>query len=148
MGKQAIFNNCIFVLCGIPGSGKSTLAVELTKTYKAKLYSYDDIIYNSKKKPEDVRAYMLSSIKEDLQEGFNVVMDDSNILIKLRTEVLAFINECESKKILIVMNTPLDICLLRNSNRKKRLQDWAIEHMHRKYQPPTLDEGWDEILYY
>jgi tRNA uridine 5-carbamoylmethylation protein Kti12 len=112
------------------------------------LYSYDDIIYNSKKKPEDVRAYMLSSIKEDLQEGFDVVMDDSNILVKLRTEVLAFINECESKKILIVMNTPLDICLLRNSNRKKRLQDWVIEHMHRKYQPPTFDEGWDEILYY
>lgn len=147
MEKQPIIN-CIFILCGVPGSGKSTLAAELTETYKAKLYSYDDIIYNSKKKPEDVRAYILSSIKEDLQEGFNVVMDDSNILIKLRTEVLAAINECESKKILIVMDTPLDICLLRNANRKKRLPDWVIYHMYRKYQVPTLDEGWDEILYY
>lgn len=148
MEKQAISNNCIFVLCGIPGSGKSTLAIELAKTYKAKLYSYDDIIYNSKKKPDDVRAYMLSSIKKDLQEGFNVIMDDSNILIKLRAEVLTAIDECESKKTLIVMNTPLNICLLRNANRKKRLPDWVINHMHRKYQSPTIDEGWDKILYY
>lgn len=149
MALLKITNNFCFILCGIPGSGKSTLSNKLVKVHNAKLYSYDDLLNNNNLKDKfKLRAWILSSIKNDLQAGFNVILDDSNILLQLRIEVLEFIKECQCKKILIVMNTPLDECLLRNANRKKQLPDWVIRHMYRKYQPPSLDEGWDEILYY
>ena len=146
--EQQQATNYFITLCGISGSGKSTLSKELAKTYDAKLYSYDDIMSSFQKKPIEVRTWILESIKNDLQSGFNVVLDDLNILEKSRREILEAIQECNSQKILAHMNTPLDMCLLRNSKRKKRLPDWIIKHMHRKYQSPTLDEGWDEIRYY
>jgi tRNA uridine 5-carbamoylmethylation protein Kti12 len=150
MEEQQIYNtnNYFLTLCGIPGSGKTTLSNQLVKRHNIKLYCYDTIIHNNSEKPENVRAWILTSIKNDLQAGYNVILDDSNILAKSRTEVLEAIEGCKSQKILIVMNTPLDICLLRNTNRKQRLPDWVINHMHRKYQSPTIDEGWDKILYY
>lgn len=141
-------HNVIYVLCGIPGSGKSTLANNLAIKYNAKIYSYDELLKSSKKHPKELRSWILSSIKNDLLSGLNVVLDDSNILLQLRTEILESIKDCECKKRLIVMNTPLDKCLLRNASRKKQLPNWVIQHMYRKYQSPTLDEGWDEILYY
>jgi tRNA uridine 5-carbamoylmethylation protein Kti12 len=134
-------------LCGIAGSGKTTLSKRLTDTYNAKLYSYDEILSKNNLTSYEVRAQILSSITCDLQAGFNVILDDLNILANSRIEVLDTIKDCKCNKILIVLNTPLSECLHRNKNRVKRLPDWVIEHMYRKYQIPTLDEGWDEILY-
>lgn len=147
MEKHPTLNYCI-VLCGIAGSGKTTLSHNLADEYDAKLYSYDDLLYCSSMNKLELRTWILSSIVKDLQAGINIVLDDVNILIKSRIEVLEAIKEYECKKKLIVMNTSLEDCLLRNANRKKRLPDWVIKHMYRKYQVPTFDEGWDEILYY
>jgi tRNA uridine 5-carbamoylmethylation protein Kti12 len=141
--------NCFIVLCGIPGSGKTTLSKKLVQTYTAQLYSYDQIRSENKlKSSHEIRTQILSSIANDLQNNFNVILDDSNILMNSRIEVLEAIKGCKCNKVLIVLTTPLNKCLYRNANRKNRLPDWVIEHMRRKYQPPSLEEGWDEILYY
>lgn len=141
--------NYFIVLCGIPGSGKSTLSNQLAKTYNAHLYSYDEILRVSKiQNSHRVHSHILSSIVEDLRNGINVILDDLNIRIDVRTEVLATTKDIDCNKVLVVMHTPLNECLLRNANRKKRLPDWVINHTYRKYQQPSLDEGWDDIWYY
>ena len=141
--------NYFIVLCGIPGSGKSTLSNQLAKTYNARLYSYDEILRASKiQDSHRVHSQILALIAEDLRNGINVVLDDLNIRIDVRTEVLATTKDIDCNKVLVVMNTPLNECLLRNANRKKRLPDWAINLIYRKYQQPSLAEGWDDIWHY
>ena len=145
---EELKTNYFIALCGIPGSGKSTLSKKLAQTYNAKLYSYDDICRQSELNDvHEMRAHILTSIAEDLRNGYNVIFDDVNILTSSRIEVLLSTEDIKCSKVLVVMNTPLEECLHRNANRKKRLPDWAINHMHRKYQVPTFNEGWDEILY-
>jgi tRNA uridine 5-carbamoylmethylation protein Kti12 len=45
------------------------------------------------------------------------------------------------------MDTSLEQCLYRNAHRENRLQDFIVESSYRSLQKPTLDEGWDEIIY-
>lgn len=134
------------VLCGIPGSGKTTLSKQLTNRYKAKLYCFDNLPgAHSPKRHKAVREQMWHGIAEDLRNGFDVVCDDLHSLTEWRRGLLAAVSGIECKKVLIVMDTPLDECLRRNANREARLPDFVLHDMHKKYQPPELLEGWDEI---
>ena len=144
-----LFHTNLIVLCGIPGSGKSTLAQQLAKIYDAKLYSYDDISRGNRPgNSYEVHSNILLSIAEDLHNKTNIVWDDLNIRAETRTKVLEAVSDIECNKILIVMTTPLGECIRRNAGRQHRLPDWVINHIYRKYQQPTLEEGWDEILYF
>ena len=51
----------------------------------------------------------------------------------------------QDKKICIWLDTPLEECIEREKNYRKR--PIGIVHAHyRSFEPPTLDEGWDEII--
>lgn len=128
----------LYVLCGLPASGKTTLSHILTKKYNAKLYCYDD----HKLKHLD----LYERIKKDLPTH-NVVLDDLMLVKAWRKELLDSIKEVNCKKVLIVLTTPLDVCIERNTIRNSRPSNAAIYHLSHRYQPPTLDEGWDDIQY-
>ena len=51
----------------------------------------------------------------------------------------------EEKKVCVWVNTPLEICLERERNYRKRPLEMVAQHAKR-FEPPTLDEGWDEII--
>ena len=46
------------------------------------------------------------------------------------------------------MNTPLEECICRNAQRPNPLPHFIVNSFYKKFEEPTLDEGWDEILYY
>ena len=46
------------------------------------------------------------------------------------------------------MNTPFEECVRRNALRKNPLPFSILQSFNRELEHPTLDEGWDEILYY
>lgn len=81
-----------------------------------------------------------------LQEGKSVILDSTNLRVNVRAKILQAVTDIECNKVAVFMNTPLEECIYRNANREARLQDFVIESTHRSLQPPTLDEGWDEIL--
>lgn len=139
----------LYILCGIPGTGKSTLSIQLAQQHNAKLHCYDALpnAHNPRLKDE-VRVQMWSIIAEDLHNGYNVVCDDLHTKREWRQDLLNALSDVECKKILVVMTTPLEECLIRNANRTARLPDFVLYDLYEKYEPPTLDEGWDEILYY
>lgn len=140
----------IYVLCGIPGSGKTTKAIQLAEENNAKLYSYDVIKHNSKLVYfEDISDIIYQNIRDDLLNGYNVIYDAPHTRLKHRNGVLKSISDISCKKILIVMDTALKECLNRNSSRDGALclPEPIIYNFYNNFEPPTLDEGWDEIVY-
>ena len=137
----------IHVICGIQGSGKTTLAKQLAFKHKAVLYSYDTLPKGHCS--NDAHPAMYEHIKRDLKKDKTVVCDDLNITKKNRQTLLNALRDVEFKKVLHVMQTSLDVCLERNRRRDyNRLPDVILRHCYKKYEPPTLDEGWDEIIYH
>lgn len=138
----------ITVISGIPGSGKTTLAHQLAKQHNAVVHSYDALPGANTKESMDgsVKRVWLEAISADLKAGKSVVCDGVNLTVEERKEVLSAVADIPCKKVLIVKVVPLETCLQRNAQRKQRLPDFVLEQSARKLEPPTPDEGWDQIL--
>ena len=140
----------LIVFCGIPASGKTTTSQEASKQYHAKLYCFDEYKIEARKlsgKTSHERMY--SEIIQDLLAGHDVILDDLHTRLEWRQDLLDAIQEVPCKKILVVMTTPLEECVRRNSQRQDgKLSDSVIYHLYSRYQPPSLEEGWDDILYF
>jgi len=117
--------NKLYIMCGIPGSGKSTYA----KTYLTNtLYvSRDEIRFKLVKEDEDyfskeneVFDTFIAKINEGLRQSLDVVADATHLNSKSRLKLLACLelDKTKTEVIVIVMNTPLSICLEHNENRK------------------------------
>lgn len=138
----------LYVLCGIPGSGKSTLAQQIAVQCNAKLHCYDSLPNaHTTGKTESVHEQMWGNIVADLVAGNDVVCDDLHTKKQWRQDILDALSDIECKKILVVMDTSLEKCLHRNANRATCLPDFVVCDLYNKYEPPTLDEGWDKIIY-
>lgn len=136
----------LFVMCGIPASGKTTLSRQLAKQYNMKLYCYDELPKANTYLKDEVHAKMFYNIAEDLRNGYSVVVDDLHTKLKWRNGILSAVGDIPCKKTLIVMKTPLEECLVRNTHRQRRLPDFVITNLYQSYEPPSLAEGWDEII--
>lgn len=137
-----------FLISGIPGSGKTTLAHQLAQQHNATVHSYDALPGANTKESMDgsVKRAWLEAIHADLKSGKSVVCDGLNLTVEERQEVLSAVADIPCKKVLIVKVVPLETCLQRNAQRTARLPDFVLEQSARKLEPPTPDEGWDEIL--
>lgn len=136
-------------MCGIQGSGKTTLSKQLAVAQNASLYCYDALPKGHWS--NNVHPVMYECIAQDLKDGKTVVCDDLHTTRVMRKQLLDALHGAECLKVLHVMQTPLDVCLERNRQRncnEGKLPDWALLRCHDKYEPPTLDEGWDEIVYH
>ena len=131
----------LYVMCGIPASGKSTKSRQLAEEHGLTRFSYDEM------RCFHQRDFVIPAVNA-LRNGENVIMDSTNLRITGRKDILETVADIPCKKIAVYMSTPLEECLHRNTNREARLQDFMVESAYRSLQPPTLDEGWDEILYY
>lgn len=140
----------IYVLCGIPASGKSTLAKYLSKEKNAILYSYDDL-EGANTTPEisnAVMKQMFENIKYDLSNGKNVICDVLMITKKQRLRLLDYLNDVCCEKICIVLQTSLEECLVRNTNRNRTVPDFVLIHSHNIFEYPSYNEGWNELFVY
>ena len=138
----------LYILCGIPGSGKTTKSHELVTLHNAKLYCADELFrYTQPKDMKQALSETYSQMASELLAGNNVVYDDLNHRLDQRLNILSAVSDIECKKILLVMDTPIDECLIRNANREVRVTDFTIRRVHDRFQRPTLEEGWDEIVY-
>ena len=132
--------NTLYVMCGIPGSGKSTLSKRIADDYDVTRFSLDEMGY--------VRQFkLIPHIVEVLKRRESVVADSLYTKTQWRTELLEAVKDIECKRVLVYMNTPLDVCIQRNRGRKKPLPDFVVEHQFEQFEKPTLEEGWDEIIY-
>ena len=123
----------ILFLVGIPASGKSTFAKELIRRDSSwKRVNKDELRYMihdedfkafDRKKENFVVACRDFVIRQALRDGYNVIVDDTNIHEKHFNTVLQIAESfAQDRGIAVtvqvkVFDTPLDECIRRNANR-------------------------------
>ena len=143
--------NVLIVLCGLPGSGKSTYANYLTESGHFECVSTDQI---------RKRFYGNENIQGNGKEVFNTaflhlqtyglskkncVFDATNITPRARRRV---VQECRPYYDLIIckyIDTPLDVCLHRNSQRERVVPKEVILRMYKNFTLPSREEGFDYV---
>ena len=147
-------NQELIVMCGLPGSGKSYWAESYVKTHP----SYE-IISTDKMRQElfgdesdqsnnwlvFVTAYQrLVSI---IESGKSAIFDATNLKRKDRKKIVKFFSRYNIPLKLVWMNTPMEVCKLRNSQRKRFVENLVIDKMSECFIEPTREEGWDDIIF-
>lgn len=132
----------LLILCGSPGSGKTTLSKKIAENHNLERISFDENGCLQHKE-------LISPVMEVFKNSKSIVVDALFTCMKHRKMILEAVKDIPCKKVLIVMTTPLEECLKRNSQREgnARLPDFIVEDIYNKFESPTLDEGWDEIVY-
>ena len=136
-----------YVLSGIPGSGKTTLAKQLAQQHNAAVHSYDDIPNAWGNRDIDGSFYRqwVDDIQADLRSGSSVVCDSTALTCANRKTFLKDISDFNCKKILVVKVIPVEVCVQRNKGRFRQVPEYQIGLSARLLEPPTPEEGWDEI---
>lgn len=118
------------LICGIPNAGKTTYASQ-----------YDNVIHMDDMPIKGGQFRNCATLAREVQG--DVCVEGVFGLKKHRLEV---IRQCrqQTPKVCIWIDTPLDECVRREYNYRKR----PLSIVHRcndVFEPPTLEEGWDEI---
>lgn len=139
------------MMCGLVCSGKSYKAQELSAEYDAIIFSSDTLreeLYNdinNQEHNQELFVELHRRIKECLRSGKSAIMDATNLNYKKR---MAFLNELKNipcEKICVLMATPYETCLQRNSERERKVPEHAIKRMYMSINIPYWYEGWDDI---
>lgn len=148
----------LILLCGISGSGKSTLAQDANyfDQNTTKWVSRDKIRFAHLNEGEhyfshedEVKSDFFNTCTKYLREGFNVIVDQTNMTPKARKEARKRIHGYD-KLIAIWLDTPVKKCISNNENRTGRahVPVDVIKEMDRTFIPPTFNEKFDAIYQY
>lgn len=150
------------MLCGIPTSGKSTYVVKhLQETDKYDEYSIlstDAYIEDHALKNNTTYNEVFESLVEQAKRRLNfdlevairqnkgIVWDQTNLTVKTRKHKLSRI-PAHYEKIAVWFDLDLDDAIYRNCKRSgKSVPRRVLFQMHEQFTPPTLAEGFDQII--
>lgn len=122
------------LICGIPNAGKTTYSLRY-----AEVIHLDDY-QHGRKWQEQLRACNDDASKVD---GDVVVEGIYNTKEQRKGLLMACWHQ--TPKVCIWLDTPLDECIKRERNYRKRPISSVIHH-DEIFQEPALDEGWDEVI--
>ena len=131
----------ILLLMGLPGSGKTTYAKELVsdgwvRSSKDDLRSMMDNGKWSKGNEKRVLRLRDQIIRDAVNSGSNVVVDDTNFEDRHRDHISALAEECGADFEVLFIDTPLEECISRNENRANKVPLSVINNMYKKYIAP------------
>ena len=145
--------NTLYVMIGLPGSGKSTW-IKNHCGENSIIISSDDLrekIFkdvNNQENNAKVFTTMRELTFEALTNNKSVYYDATNVTRKNRQSILDFIksNHIECRKVAVIVETPYEECLRRNSIRNRHVPEHVIKNMMERFELPLINEGFDEIL--
>ena len=138
--------NKLYTMVGIPGAGKSTFAnshpecvVVSSDAIRAEVFKNEYDLSNMRRVFEIVNERVAAA----LAEGKDVIYDSTSLTRKIRHNIIKTFN---AEHIAIFVNTPIDICIERDAKRYRHVGERVIRQMATRLVPPTLDEGFKEII--
>lgn len=143
--------NKLFMMIGIPASGKTSLAEQIANSEGAEIVSSDNIrkeLYGDESIQGDsnkVFKTVENRIINGLKNNKNMIYDATNINYKRRMAFLQKIRKLKIEKIAIMVATPYEQCLIRNSQRERQVPEEVIKRMYKNFYVPQYFEGWDYI---
>jgi len=141
--------NKLFLMIGLPGSGKSFQAKMIAKKERAVIVSTDEIrreLFGDEtiqKNTNHVFFEVYSRMEKAFEEGKNVILDATNAEREKRINVLKKFPD--TKKIAVYIDTPFELCLERNNERKRSLDHPVMEKIRKKLEIPFLSEGFHKV---
>lgn len=138
------------MMVGLAGSGKSTVAKRLATENGAHIISSDSIrkeLYGDETIQGDsklVFQLMDERCLATLAQGTSVIYDATNVSVRFREQILEKIPP-EVEKECVWVKTSVDVALERNLKRDRQVPEWVIIRQASRLQPPTWEEGWNQI---
>ena len=120
----------ITLICGLPNAGKTTFSNR-----------FDNVIHRD----ECDGLNRIEFERKVAETEGDVYADAVCNSRQSRAGFLDSVRHRTDKKVCIWIDTPLEVCIERENAYRKRPTSMVIEHA-RRFEPPTLDEGWDEII--
>lgn len=148
--------NKLYILIGIPCSGKSTYANRKFNVPNTIIVSTDEIrkeLTGTYRFSQETNNKVFEIANEQIQawlvKGFNVVFDATNTNKKYRKKFINIGEKNHAKIIGVVFNTPIRICLMRNSMRdnERKVPDDVILKMSNFNSDIDIYEGFDEVIF-
>ena len=139
------------MLVGLPGSGKSFKAKELSQEHNATIFSSDalreEMFGDVNHQADNTTLFneLHKRIKDCLKDGNNAIYDATNIDYKKRMAFLSELKNIPCEKICVLMATPYEECLKRNTERERKVPEQVIKRMYMNFTIPWWYEGWDDI---
>lgn len=121
------------LICGLPNAGKTTYASR-----------YENIIHFDDIPHFGVSEQFANCNKMASEVDGDVVVEGVYNSVKRRKQLLEACSH-QDRKVCIWLDTSLEECLEREKSYRKRPLGLVHAH-HRSFEPPTLDEGWDEVI--
>jgi len=131
----------LVIFVGLPGSGKSTYYfANLAATHA---HVSKDLMPNARRR--DDRQTI--AIENALAAAQSVVVDNTNPSLAIRAPLIALGKRHDARIIAYYFECSVRTALMRNRQRegRGRVPDVAIFVTQKKLQPPTTEEGFDEV---
>lgn len=146
-----------YMLIGVPASGKSTWITQnrrgavvvssddYIEKQAARLKSTYSDVFNDYIK--DANRHAIETAKRAFADGLDVIWDQTNLTRNSRKSKLAMAPK-DYKKIAVYFPTPAPEILKKrlDSRAGKVIPDFVISSMTKTLEPPSRDEGFDEII--
>ncbi len=131
----------LVVLAGLQGSGKSTFY--RTRFAATHAHVSKDLFPSARDKRRRQRELVLAAARE----GRSAVVDDTNVRRADREALVALAREAGMRPVCYWFPPDVAASLARNARRegRARVPDVAIYATRARREPPTRDEGWDEL---
>ena len=142
----------LILMVGLPGSGKSTIAELLKNEYEESVIVSTDTIreevfkdVNNMDNNSEVFKIAHERIKDSIKSGKTTIVDCCNISMKSRRPIIDIGKKLNCTICAYIVPTLIDECYRRNKSRDRQVPDNVIERMHKGFQIPFYDEGFDVI---
>jgi predicted kinase len=133
----------LVVLIGVQGAGKSSFY--RSRYAGTHVHVSKDLLGRSARNKDEKQMRLVDTA---LQSGRPVVVDNTNPRRADRAPLIELAHRLGAKATGILVAAPVADCLRRNAARegKARVPDVAIFVTVRKLEPPSREEGFDEVL--
>lgn len=140
----------LIMMVGLPGAGKSTVSKEIAERENAVILSADALKdellngANDEKYNPMIFHELYTRAQNNIRNGKSVVLDATNAGSETRIDALKKYDACEKECYYI--NTPLEVCLERNSRRQRMVSEDLIVSMYTRLMLPSTTEGFDRVF--
>ena len=149
----------VYMMIGVPGAGKTTwlnqreelslgdyivgsdYVIQETADYFG--MTYNEVFPHLIKFAEHI---MYKEIETACEQHANIYWDQTNTTRKVRAEKLSKIPD-DYRRVAVFFKTPEDLETRLASRPGKTIPTHIVKSMIEKLEEPTLDEGFDEIIY-